>query len=301
MIIEKPNGKPYLKLRYEQEDLFTDRSPTVKPFLKWMGGKRQLLPKIRLYLPKNLNELKYYEPFVGAGALFFYCQPRTAVINDMNEQLILSYKVIKEHVDELIELLHTYKENDNKDFFYQIRGQDRNPETFSKLTDIQKAARLIYLTKSGFNGLYKVNSQGCFNTPYGLKSGINIDDDITLKAVSKYLNREDVNVSFLNKDFSIVVQGADKNSFVYFDPPYHNTCTGYTANRFNEDDQRRLRDVFIELTNVGAKCLLSNSDTPFIQDLYKDFEINIVEVYRGICADATKRRKVNEVLVRNWT
>ena len=300
MIIEKPNARLYSKWKYDQEEMFTDRLPTVKPFLHWMGGKRQLLPKIKPYLPKNLNELKYYEPFIGAGALFFYCQPRTAVINDMNEQLILSYKVIKEHVDELIELLITYREKDNKDFFYQIREQDKTPETFSKLTDIQKAARLIYLTKTCFNGLYKVNSQGCFNTGYGMKCSLNIDDEITLKAVSKYLNREDVNVRFLNKDFSIVVQDADKNSFVYFDPPYHNTFVGYTANRFTEDDQRRLRDEFVNLTNIGAKCLLSNSDTPFIRELYKDFEINTIEVYRGICSDATKRRKVNEVLVRNW-
>jgi DNA adenine methylase len=280
------------------------KDPLVKPYLKWAGGKRQLLPEIRRHLPGNLGSLQYYEPFIGAGALFLERQPRRAIVNDNNEQLVLTYKVIRDHIDELIVALNTHRGLNSEEYFYRIREQDRDGSTFAGLSDIQKAARLIYLNKTCFNGLYRVNSQGLFNVPYGRYTNPAICDEPVLRAIHRYFSHENVGIEILNRDFAVAVEGAGRGSFIYFDPPYHSpdntNFTGYQAGGFGENEQERLRDVFAECTDAGAKCLLSNSDTSFIRGLYGGFEIITVRARRAINSDSAGRGEVDEVLIKNW-
>ena len=279
-------------------------NPIIKPFLKWAGGKRQLLTEIKKHLPDGINNYTYFEPFLGAGAVFFYIQPKSAIINDFNEQLILTYNVIKENINELITLLDKYQRMNNEESFYTIRNMDREPEKFINLSDIEKAARLIFLNKTCFNGLYRVNSQGLFNVPYGRYKNPAICEENVLRQIHNYLNSNKISV--LNCDFENAVERADDKSFVYFDPPYHSpdktNFTGYQAEKFDENEQERLRDVIINLTNRGVKCLLSNSDTDFIQELFKNktFKIISVQAKRAINSDSAGRGNVNEVLIKNW-
>lgn len=277
---------------------------SIKPFLKWAGGKRQLLPEIRKHLPEDLNNYTYYEPFLGAGAVFFDLMPKKAIINDFNKQLIIAYTAIKENVNELIDLLCIHKKMNSKEYYYEMRNIDRDELKFSKLTNIEKAARLIFLNKTCFNGLYRVNSQGHFNVPYGENKNPSICEENSLSQISNYLNSSQTTI--YNKDFEHAVSTADENSFIYFDPPYHSPCksnfTGYQADRFDEEEQERLRNVIITMTNRGVKCLLSNSDTEYIRKLYISdcFEIITVQAYRAINSDSTGRGKVNEVIIKNW-
>ena len=280
------------------------RPVNIKPFLKWAGGKRQLLSEIKKLLPKNIGNYTYYEPFVGAGAVFFELQPEKAVITDLNAQLIVTYKTIKENVEELIVLLTEYKKKNNKDFYYEIRNMDRYLEKFNSLSNIEKAARLIFLNKTCFNGLYRVNSRGFFNVPYGKYKNPAIIDEAVMRQISVYLNSEKITI--LNNDFEKAVSAADKKSFIYFDPPYHSpgksNFTGYQANGFNESEQKRLHELIIKKTKAGVKCLLSNSDTSFIRKLYNQdfFEIIPVQAKRVINSDSGGRGETNEVLIKNW-
>jgi DNA adenine methylase len=275
----------------------------VQPVLKWAGGKRQLLHELNKYTP-NINEITtYYEPFVGGGALLFNLQPKKAVVNDVNADLINLYMVIKDNVEELIEDLKKHK--NEKDYFYEIRALDRTKK-YKELSNIEKASRIIYLNKTCFNGLFRVNKAGEFNVPFGNYKNPNIVNEITLRAVSKYFNQ--AKIKFLNCDFEESLKGIRKGSFVYFDPPYDpvsdsSSFTGYTLDGFNKDDQRRLKKLCDRLNEKGIKFLLSNSATDFIIDLYsenKDFKIEIVNATRCINADAEKRGEINEVLIRNY-
>ena len=282
------------------------KDPLIKPYLKWAGGKRQILPEIKAHLPKNISRLRYYEPFVGAGALFLDRQPRRAVVNDNIEELMITYKVIKENINELIEALYMHAIGHNEEYYYLVRGQDRSREAFSTLTDVEKAARLIYLNKTCYNGLYRVNRQGLYNVPYGRYKNPVICEEPVLRAIHKYFNHGNVEITILNGDFADAVETAGKGAFIYFDPPYHSpdntNFTGYQANRFGEAEQIRLRDVFEERTDAGAKCLLSNSDTPFIRELYRGdrFEIMTLKANRAINSNSAGRGKVDEVLIKNW-
>jgi DNA adenine methylase len=280
------------------------RNPLVKPFLKWAGGKRQLLSEIKKYIPKDINNYTYYEPFIGAGAVLFDLQPGKAVINDCNTQLILTYTVIKENVEELVIVLKNYKKMNDEEYYYEIRNLDRDSTKFIKLTNIEKAARLIFLNKTCFNGLYRVNSQGLFNVPYGRYKNPVIYEELVLRQISNYLNTNEIKI--LNIDFEQAVSDVDKNSFIYFDPPYHSpdktAFTGYQADGFGEEEQERLRNVMIKMTRRGAKCLLSNADTEYIRKLYDydRFEIIPVQAKRAINSDSAGRGNVNEVLIKNW-
>ena len=279
-------------------------NPLVKPFLKWAGGKRQLLAEIKKHLPKNINDYTYYEPFIGAGALFFELQPEKAIINDFNGQLIAAYIVIKEKIEELIALLKKYQEMNIEQNYYKIRNMDRDIIKFNELAGIEKAARLIFLNKTCFNGLYRVNSQGLFNVPYGRYKNPLICEEAVLRQISNYLNSNEI--SIVNGDFEQAVSTAGKTAFIYFDPPYHSpdktNFTGYQANGFDDQEQERLRNVIIKMTNRGAKCLLSNSDTEYIRELYNDniFEITSVQAKRAINSNSAGRGAVNEVLIKNW-
>jgi DNA adenine methylase len=282
----------------------TKTDPLVKPYLKWAGGKRQLLAEIKKHLPESRAGYVYYEPFVGAGAVFFDLQPAKALINDSNTQLILTYRAVKENVEELIDLLRSHREKNEREYFYAIRNLDRDAGQFGGLTDIEKAARLIFLNKTCFNGLYRVNSRGFFNVPYGQYKNPAIFDETILRRIHEYLNNNEISIT--NDDFEHAVSTAGKDSFIYFDPPYHSpdkaNFTGYQAEGFGEKEQERLRDVMGEMTRRGARCLLSNADTEHIRYLYNQdcFDIISLQARRFINSDPAGRGRVNEVLIKNW-
>jgi DNA adenine methylase len=264
------------------------------------------MPIINKHLPINLKSLQYYEPFVGAGAVFFNCQPRRAVISDYNSQLILAYEVVRKNIDDLIAALKAHSSENSEEYYYHVRGQDRDKEAFALLSSVQKVARLIYLNKTCYNGLYRVNSQGMFNVPYGRYANPSICDEPTLRAIHRYLNQDGAKIEIRNDDFEIAVETAGSGSFIYFDPPYHSpdntSFTQYQAGGFGEEEQRRLRNVFLARTSAGSKCLLSSSDTSFIREIYTDsrFEIIALKAKRGINSNSAGRSEVNEVLIKNW-
>lgn len=283
------------------------RDPIVRPFLKWAGGKRQLLPELNKYIPTGFLKSKktYYEPFVGAGAFLFDLQPNNAVINDLNKELINCYKVVKDSLNELIEELIKYQYKNNESDYYNVRYLDRQNKKYKALSSVEKAARIIYLNKTCYNGLFRVNSQGQFNVPYGKYKNPKIFDETVLRDVSKYLKENQIKIS--NVDFERAVKDAKKGDFIYFDPPYDPVSdtasfTGYDSNGFNKDEQKRLKEVFDELHEKGCLIMLSNSKTDFIMKLYEDDRYNIktVKATRNINSKAFKRGKVDEVLVRNY-
>jgi len=273
---------------------------SVAPILKWVGGKRQLIPVIEQLLPKEINT--YYEPFVGGGALFFHLKPPTAVINDMNEELINLYQTVKDEVYMLIELLRTHK--NEAEYFYELRHKDREA-VFMEWNEVQRAARMLYLNKTCFNGLYRVNSSGQFNVPFGKYKNPKIINDEKLKAVSFFLKVNDVQIK--NEDFEDVIKDSKKGDFIYFDPPYHPASktanfTAYAKGGFCEGDQIRLKNSCIKLHERGVKFLLSNSDTLFIREIYRHdiFNITNVQALRSINCKGNGRGKVGEVLIKNY-
>jgi len=274
------------------------KNKLITPFLKWVGGKRQLMPAIKELIPKN--HTNYYEPFIGGGAVLFELQPKNAVINDFNEELINVYQTIKENPEELISDLKTHK--NESDYFYDLRALDRK-DNFENLSNIKKASRVIYLNKTCYNGLYRVNNSGEFNSPFGRYKNPNIVNETTIRAVSKYLNTNKITI--LNGDFEEALKGIKKGSFVYFDPPYHpvsasSNFTGYVQGGFDMYEQVRLRDLCNKLNEKGINFLLSNSATQFIEDLYKDYKISYVKANRSINSNAKKRGEIDEVLIRNY-
>ena len=272
----------------------------VAPFLKWVGGKRQLMPTIVDILPKNIKDLNYVEPFIGGGAVLFHLQSKNAIINDFNDELINVYNVIKDNLTDLIADLK--KHENNADYFYKIRGLDRI-EDFKDLSPVQRASRIIYLNKTCFNGLYRVNNAGEFNAPFGRYTNPNIVNEPTLKAVSKYLNSN--NISIRSGDYASVLEETSEKSFVYLDPPYHpisvnSNFTGYIQGGWDIFDQARLRDACNKLNEKGVKFLLSNSSSPQIKDLYENYEIITVKANRAINSNGADRGEIDEVLIRNY-
>jgi len=272
----------------------------VRPFLKWAGGKRQLLPEIKNYVPKKYNT--YYEPFLGGGAILFNLQPKNATINDSNTELINCYEVIRDSLEELIGDLK--KHENNESYYYEMRELDRTTTYKDNYDKIKRASRILYLNKTCYNGLFRVNSQGQFNVPFGRYKNPNILDEAVLRAVNKYLNNNKVKI--FNTDFEKAVLDAKKGDFVYFDPPYDpvsNTAsfTGYDVNGFDKEEQKRLKSVFDDLTSRGCQALLSNADTDFIIKLYGSrYKIEKISATRAINSNALKRGKITEVLVRNY-
>ena len=272
-----------------------------KPFVKWAGGKRQILDKLKEYVPVEYNT--YYEPFVGGGALLFELAPKHAVINDLNKELMNTYKVLcdEEKFKKMCRVLNNYEANHSEEFYYEIRNKDRNKNTYNKLSDYTRAARTIYLNKACFNGLYRVNSKGEFNVPYGKKTKVNTYDGNKLITVSNYLNMNDIKI--LNVDYKEALKTAKKGDFVYIDPPYDSDTaifTNYTETGFNKDSQRELAFVFKELSDKGVFVMLSNYNTTLIQDLYKGYHIHLIEAKRNINANAKKRGSVFEVIITNY-
>ena len=266
------------------------------PIVKWVGGKRQLMFELLKNMPKDYN--RYFEPFIGGGALFFELQPDNAYISDMNEELINLYKVVRDNVDELITDLQ--KHDISKDYFMEIRNIDRTKE-YQNWSDVKKASRFIYLNRTCFNGMYRVNSQGQFNVPFGHYKNPRIIDENNLINCSNLLQKTEIQ----HADFSEILKKVKKGDFVYFDPPYvplseTSSFTSYTKDGFDLDMQFKLRDVCDELHSMGVKFLLSNSDTKLVNELYENYNIKKVFASRQINANADGRGKITEVLVRNY-
>lgn len=275
------------------------KNKLVAPVVKWVGGKRQLLDEITPLLPKRITT--YCEPFFGGGAVLFSIQPSKAIVNDLNGDLILTYEVIRDDVESLIESLK--KHENTSDYYYSIRDMDRNKEAYQSLSKVEKASRLIYLNKTCFNGLFRVNSSGEFNSPFGHYKNPNIVNEPVLRAVNRYFNA--ANITFHNEDFAETLSRVGKGSFVYLDPPYDPVSdtasfTGYNKGGFDRNEQIRLKNCCDELTKRGVKFMLSNSATDFIKDLYKDYHITIVKAKRAINSDASKRGEIEEVLITNY-
>ena len=268
----------------------------LKPVLKWVGGKRQLLSEILPLIPSDYS--KYCEPFIGGGAVLLAHQPTHAVINDYNPELINVYMTIRDNLEELLELLKKHESKNSSEYFYEVRAMDRTPE-FSDLNNIARAARVMYLNKTCFNGLFRVNSLGQLNVPYGKYKKPNIVNEESLRALSEYLNGD---IELCCGDYAVVLASLPENSFVYLDPPYMpisqtSAFTGYTQVGFNYDEQVRLRDECLKLKERGIHFVQSNSGCEAIYDLYKDFDIKIVKAKRSINAKGDGRGAVDEVLI----
>ncbi len=270
----------------------------IPTFVKWAGGKKQLLEQFKPFFPEKIE--RYFEAFVGGGAVAFYLlkthpEIKKIFLSDINEELVLTYDIIKNNLEELITLLKEYKKKHNKEFYYQIRSQD--VKTLNKL---EIASRFIYLNKACFNGLYRVNSKGGFNVPIGSSKNPLICPEEDLRQISKFLQKDDIKV----KQFYEAVKEAKEGDFIYFDPPYYPlkkaSFTTYTKDKFLDKEQEHLAKVFRELDKKGCKVMLSNSDTQFIRDLYKGFNINIVKASRMINCDGSKRGKINELVITNY-
>lgn len=271
----------------------------VAPVVKWVGGKRQLLDDLTPLFPKRVTS--YCEPFLGGGAVLFKLQPNIAYINDINSELIQMYEVIRDNVDELIIALGEHP--NEEDHFYRVRDWDRNKEQYGQLTKVQKAARIIYLNKTCYNGLFRVNNAGEFNTPFGHYKNPNIVNAPTLKAVSAYFQK--AQLTFSSVDYAEVLANVAKGTFVYLDPPYDPVSdtanfTGYAKGGFDRSEQIRLRQCCDELNQRGIKFMLSNSATDFIREQYAAYNISIVKAKRAINSNVAKRGQVDEVVVRNY-
>jgi DNA adenine methylase len=276
-----------------------------KPFVKWVGGKRQLIQQFKdmnLYPPFGFNPEKatYFEPFVGGGAMFFDLLPEKSVLSDMNLELVTTYNVIKNNVEALIKKLKEHQKKNNKEYFLKIRTQD-----IKKLSDVNIAARFIYLNRTGFNGLYRVNRSGQFNVPYADNKNPLICDEENLCKAHDAMKHTKI----LHQDYKKVLEKAKKGDFIYFDPPYYpvnktSSFTSYTKEEFLEKEQKELKDVFVELHKRGCYVMLSNSDTKFINELYSglDKKIKIRKVFAGraINSKGTGRGKIKEVVVINY-
>ncbi|MDI6880266.1 MAG: DNA adenine methylase [Desulfitobacteriaceae bacterium] len=271
---------------------------TPQPFLKWAGGKRQLLPEIIKQMPETFHT--YYEPFVGAGAVLFRLEPTQAVVSDINEELINTYCVIRDSLEEL--LVELGKHQNEREYYYAVRDSDLSPE-FGERSPVEKAARIIYLNKTCFNGLFRVNSKGHFNVPFGRYVHPKICDVENLRAVHAYLSEHQVEI--LHQDFEAVLTQAVEGDFVYLDPPYEplsetSSFTSYSLKGFNQAEQVRLKKVFDKLTERGVDVLLSNSASPFIVDLYAEYHPLLVSATRTINSKASLRGKIDEVLIKNY-
>ncbi|SFP13055.1 DNA adenine methylase [Hydrogenimonas thermophila] len=268
-----------------------------KPIVKWVGGKRQLLDDLMRFMPTNYN--RYFEPFIGGGALFFALKPKNGVINDYNTELTNLYCVVRDRVNELIEDLK--KHQNTEEYYYKIRELDRDKESYEQLSDVEKASRFIYLNKTGFNGLYRVNKKGQCNVPFGRYKNPKWLDEDNLRACSQVLKDTEI----LNGDFEIIKPLIKKEDFIYLDPPYvplntTSSFTAYTDKGFDDDMQFRLKEFCDYINSIGAYFMLSNSYTDFILNLYKDYNIKIVMANRAINCKGDGRDKIKEVVVVNY-
>ena len=270
------------------------------PFIKWLGGKTQLMPELRKRMPEHIGT--YVEPFVGGGALFFDVQPADAILNDVNPMLVNLYITIRDNKDELVESLTCYESeyntlasiNAKKDFYYQNRAEFNSCDYESDLT-VDYAAQFIFLNKTNFNGLYRENADGKYNAAFGWKESIRLFDEANFSSCSAALQ----NASITSGDFEDACTGLTADDFVYFDPPYYSTFDGYQKNGFSMDDHLRLHDLFQRLSDCGVYCMLSNSNTDFIKNLYAGYNIEVIPVKRNINRNGSGRHG-EEIIITNY-
>lgn len=264
----------------------------IKPFLKWAGGKTQLLTELHKYVPKNFN--KYIEPFIGGGAFFFSLNPHESIIADSNEELVITYRQVKEAVESVIEHLDTFEHSE--EFYYNIRCLDPN-----ELEHSYRAARLIYLNKTCFNGLYRVNKKGQFNVPYGKGNGSFLNREV-LRNASEFLGE----TTIIKGDYlDVLTEFATEDDFIFLDPPYYpvgksSDFKRYTKEFFYHDNQVQLKQEFDRLVNMGCKVVLTNSDHEVILDLYSNYEIDIIETRRMISSNSKTRTGKDIIVVGGY-
>jgi DNA adenine methylase len=276
------------------------KTPTL---VKWAGGKKQMLEQFKPLFPNQI--IRYFEPFVGGGAVAFYLlkthsEIKKIYLSDINKELIITYNVVKKNLNELIFSLKKHERNHKrnpKKYYYKIRDLVLKKEDYVGI-----ASRFIYLNRTCFNGIYRVNKNGKFNVPLGRYKNPGICQEKDLQEISNLLKKDDVKYS----QFSKILEKAKKGDFIYFDPPYYPlegkpSFTTYTKNNFLEEDHRELAKVFRELDKRGCKVMLSNSDSNFIKELYRGYDIQVVHATRMINCDATKRGKIKEIVIRNYS
>jgi DNA adenine methylase len=270
----------------------------IPTFVKWAGGKSQLIPQLSQMLPQKIDT--YIEPFVGSGAMYFFIKqmykPKHAFISDTNKELINAFKIVRDKPHELVEVLKKYKRRHSKDYFYKTRDTDPNT-----LSDLENAARFIYLNKTCFNGLYRVNSKGRFNVPIGSYKKPSIFDSKMLLEASRLLKGTVIKVASFQK----AMDAAKAGDFIYFDPPYYplsktSSFTAYTKKAFLEDEQKELANTFKNLDKRGCVLMLSNSNSDFIKSLYSKYVIKDVLAKRFINSDSSKRGAIKEIVVTNY-
>lgn len=283
--------------------IMEERGVKTPTLVKWAGGKKQLLEQFKPLFPKQI--IRYFEPFVGGGAVAFYLlkthpEIKKIYLSDINKELIITYNVVKKNLNELIISLKKHERNHKKDpkkYYYKVRDLVLKKEDYVGI-----ASRFIYLNRTCFNGIYRVNKNGKFNVPIGRYKNPGICQEKDLQEISNLLKKDDVKVS----QFFEVLKKAKKGDFIYFDPPYYPldgkpSFTTYTKNNFLEEEHKELARVFKELDKRDCKVMLSNSDSNFIRDLYKEYDIQVVHATRMINCDATKRGKIKEIVIRNYT
>jgi len=266
----------------------------AQPIAKWAGGKTRLLPELLARMPKTFGT--YYEPFVGGGALFFKLAPERAVISDSNKDLIETYRAVAFDVEHVIGLLERHAVEHaclGAEYYYKVRSLWNHPCV--EWSSWQRAAAFIYLNKTCFNGLWRVNRDGAFNVPAGKYKNPTICDKEGLRAASDALQGADIRWASYFLALSPIPKPGD---FVYFDPPYHDTFTAYTAGAFDEKDQKTLAFLARRLVEAGVHVMVSNSDTPLIRELYAGFEISVVKCARAINSNGAGRGEVNELIIR---
>ena len=269
----------------------------TKPFLKWVGGKRQLLPDIRPLIPELSG--RYFEPFMGGAAVFFDIAPQQAYLRDINEELVNCYCQVRDHADELLADLkrHIY----DKDYYYEVRNLDRYEDAYAKLSDIERASRLIFLNRTGFNGMYRVNRKGQFNIPFGRYANPTIANETLIREASAALQQADIRC----QPYLTLLSEAKAGDFIYFDPPYLPVSktanfTAYAADDFTLSDQEELAGLCRMLDQKQVKFLLSNTYHEVITSLYEGFDFIKIEARRAINSKADKRQAVPEILIKNY-
>jgi len=265
------------------------QTPVAKPFLKWAGGKSQLVTEILNRFPIQFN--RYFEPFLGGGAVFFALTPKKAILSDINQELVTTYQAIRDNVGFVVRELQKHKVDEN--YFYWVREKDP-----TKLNQAKIAARMIYLNRTCFNGLYRVNKRGRFNVPYGHYENPTVCNEENLLRVTDILTHTQIE----HRHAFEIAKHARAGDLVYLDPPYQplsktSSFTSYTINGFTEQDQKDLANIFRWLAKKGVSVVLSNSDTPLIREIYKGFRVEEVYARRAINSKADRRGKVSELLI----
>jgi DNA adenine methylase len=265
----------------------TEISSTARPFVKWVGGKRSIIDELIKRIPESYTT--YYEPLLGGGALFFSLKPEKACLSDINFHLIITFQTVRDDVEKLIDRLKTHAENHNKTYFLKARER-----LFTAKDPVEIAAWFIYLNKTCYNGLYRVNRAGKFNVPIGSYKNPAILDEENLRSCSESLkDAEIIQQSFIQVEL-------EKNAFYYLDPPYHQAFSGYDGKGFGDEQHKELAEICNKIDNAGGLFLLSNSDTDFIRSLYKGYEIEKISASRMVSCKGDQRGKEEELLIRNY-